>query len=384
VQIVSYSFPRALLPCPLPGSLKIEGRPSRLAVVLALLLFLLAFGNRPAQTAEAGSPAEIVLGMSTVLTGDAKDIGQDMQMGILAGLERANRTGGVQGRKLRLITLDDGFEPARTAPNMRQLMEKENVLGIIGNAGGPSAAVAVPMANEQKTLLFAAFSGGTSLRSNPPDRYVMNFRASYAEETAVIIDALIGTAGMKPEEIAFFTQKGGTGDAGYTRGMIALQSHGLTDPNLVLHVGYERNTLAVEGAVARILMAESPPRAVVMVGTYPACAKFIKLCRISDLNPLFVCVSFVGSNSLAKEIGKSDARIIATQVVPYPSDDNVPIVHEYQADLHSTNPSASAGFGDLEGYIAARILILALEKYQSRFISVRRNTRPVIEFGPLS
>ena len=105
--------------------------------------------------------------------------------------------------------------------------------------------------------------------------------------------------------------------------MTALQRHGLKDPRTILHVGYERNTLAVEGAVADLLMAEKPPRAVVMIGAYAPCAKFIRLCRDSDLNPLFLNVSFVGSSSLASVLGNTDARIIVTQVVPYPSDDSV-------------------------------------------------------------
>jgi ABC-type branched-subunit amino acid transport system substrate-binding protein len=302
--------------------------------------------------------------MSTVLTGNAGNLGKDMQRGILAGLERANRNGGVNGRKLRLISLDDGYEPTRTGPNMRQLIEKDNVLAIIGNVGTPTAIVSVPFVNEQKTLLFAPFSGGPIVRNNPPDRYVINFRASYAEETAAMIDALIGIAGLKPEEIAFFTQRDSYGDAGFTLGMNALRRHGLIDQKTILHVGYERNTLAVEGAVADLILAEKPPRAVVMFGAYAPCAKFIRLCRDSDLSPLFLNVSLVGSGSLVDALGKTDAHIIVTQVVPYPSDDSIPIVREYQDDLKATDSSASAGFGDLEGYIAARILTLALEKIQ--------------------
>ena len=131
-----------------------------------------------------------------------------------------------------------------------------------------------------------------------------------------------------------------------------------------MHVGYERNTLAVEGAVANLLMAETPPRAVVMVGAYAPCAKFIRLCRATDLNPLFLNVSFVGSVSLAAALGKTDAHIIVTQVVPDPLDDSVPIVQDYQDDLKDIDWSATAGFGDLEGYIAARILTLALQNIQ--------------------
>jgi branched-chain amino acid transport system substrate-binding protein len=302
--------------------------------------------------------------MSTALTGSAQDLGRDMELGVLVGLARANRNGGVHDRKVRLITLDDGYEPARTAPNIERLIEKENVLAIIGNVGTPNAIVAVPLANEQKTLLFAPFSGGPILRNDPPDRYVINFRASYAQEIAAIVDALIDIAGLKPTEIAFFTQRDSYGDAGFTLGLAALHPHGSNDPGPILHTGYERNTLAVEGAVADLIMAKTRPRAVVMIGAYAPCAKFIRLCRDSDLNPLFMNVSFVGSRWLATVLGNTDARIIVTQVVPDPSDDRLPIAVEYRADLKGMDSSACASFGDFEGYIAARILTLGLEKIQ--------------------
>jgi branched-chain amino acid transport system substrate-binding protein len=332
----------------------------RFTTALTILLLFIALGSRKTQAAED----EIILGMSTALTGNAANLGKDMQRGILAGLERANRNGGVNGRKLRLVSLDDGYEPARTAPNMRQLIETNKVLAIIGNAGTPTAVVAVPVANDQKTLLFGAFSGGPILRNDPPDRYVINFRAGYAEETTAMIDALIDIGGLKPQEIGFFSQRDDYDDIGYVLGMTALQRHGLKDPGTILHVGYAGNTLAVEGAVADLLTADSPPRAVVMIGAYAPCAKFIRLCRASGLNPLFLNVSFVGGNSFAEALGESDAHIIVTQVVPFPSDDNIPLVREYQSDLKVMDPSASAGFGDLEGYIAIRILTLALEKIQ--------------------
>jgi branched-chain amino acid transport system substrate-binding protein len=330
----------------------------------AVLFSCLALWGHGLAAAETGAPAEIVLGMSTALTGSAQDLGRDMELGVLVGLARANRNGGVHDRKVRLITLDDGYEPARTAPNTERLIVKENVLAIVGNVGTPNAIVAVPLANEQKTLLFAPFSGGPILRNEPPDRYVINFRASYAEEIAASVDALIDIAGLKPIEIAFFTQRDSYGDAGFTLGLAALHAHGFTEPRAILHTGYERNTLAVEGAVADLVMAKTRPRAVVMIGAYAPCAKFIRLCRDSDLNPLFMNVSFVGSRWLATVLGNTDAQIIVTQVVPDPSDDRLPIAVEYRADLKEMNSSASASFGDFEGYIAARILTLGLEKIQ--------------------
>src|SRR6185503_10333510 len=98
--------------------------------------------------------------------------------GVLAGLERANRAGGVLGRRLRLVALDDGYVPSRTGPNMRKLIQEEKVLAVIGNIGTPTAVVAMPIAIEERTLFFAAGTGAGVLRGTPPERYVINFRAS--------------------------------------------------------------------------------------------------------------------------------------------------------------------------------------------------------------
>jgi ABC-type branched-subunit amino acid transport system substrate-binding protein len=304
---------------------------------------------------------EIVLGMSTALSGPAAKLGTAMREGVLAGFGRANRAGGVGGRPLRLIALDDGYEPARTAPNMRQLLEKENVLAVIGNVGTPTSVAAIPIANEQKTLFFASFTGAGVLRKNPPDRYVINYRASYAEETGAMIDALIDGSGFKLEDIALFTQRDAYGDAGFVGAITALKRHGLKDEKQVLHVRYERNSLAVEDALASLLYAEHEPRAIIMVGAYAPCAKFIRLAYEAGLKAIFLNVSFVGSHSLALELGQLPAPVIVTQVVPHPISGEVPIIREYQADLRALDPSATPGFGGLEGYIAARILLTALE-----------------------
>jgi branched-chain amino acid transport system substrate-binding protein len=334
----------------------------KLVRLICQFALCLLFGIRVAQANETGSTTEILLGMSTVLNGPAADLGKDMQRGFLAGLERVNRGGGVHGRNLRLIALDDGYEPARTAPNMRRLIEKERVLAVIGNVGTPTAIAARPIADEQKTLFFAPFTGGETLRNSPPDRYIINFRASYAEETAAMIDALVSSGGIRPEEIAFFTQQDAYSDTGFAGSIAALKRHGLRDEKAIIHVSYERNTLAVENAVADLLLTDPLPRAVIMVGAYAPSAKFIKLCREAGLDAIFLNVSFVGSNPLARELDKTDARVIVTQVVPYPFDNSIPILHEYQTDLKSLDPSAQAGFGDFEGYIAARIFALALDK----------------------
>jgi branched-chain amino acid transport system substrate-binding protein len=323
-------------------------------------LFLLAFLGQSAAAATEDAGSEIVLGMSAPLSGSTADLGRNMMQGMQVGFDRTNRSGGVHGRRLRLVALDDGYEPDRTVPNMRQLIEKENVLAIVGNVGTPTAIAAVPISIGEKTLFFAGFTGSDALRKDPPDRYVINYRASYTEEVTAMIDALIDKGGLRPEDIAFFTQADGYGDSGFKDVMTNLRRHGLTDDNAVLRVKYKRNTLAVEDAVASVLLATRTPRAVVMVGAYAPCAKFIRLSRESGINPLFLGVSFVGSSSLAAALGKTDAQVIVTQVVPHPSNTALPLIAEYQADLRASDPSAVPTFTSLEGYIAARMLAMAL------------------------
>lgn len=312
---------------------------------------------------EQSNTDEYLFGMSTALTGPAKDLGQNMLAGFTAGFERANRQGGVKGKMLRVLALDDGYEPSRTTPNMRDLTDNENVLAIVGNVGTPTAIAAIPIANERKTLLFAPYTGAGVLRKTPPDRYVINYRASYAQETAAMIDALINVMKYKIEDIAFFTQRDGYGDAGYQGGITALKNHGLENESQVLHVRYERNTLAVEDAVAEILLAGIEPKAIILVGAYAPCAKFIELVKENELNPLFLNVSFVGSQSLAAQLGDNGDNVIVTQVVPHYNSD-LQIVKDYRADIASLNANHDLSFGSLEGYIASRILIEALDSIQ--------------------
>lgn len=336
----------------------IRGRWRGLTNVLStgILMLLLAEGLR----ADSGPTNPIVLGMSTALSGPAADLGRDMRDGVLAALGEVNNSGGVRGRRLELLALDDGYEPTRTAPNMRELIDRRKVVAIVGNVGTPTAIAAIPIANESRVPFFGAFTGAGVLRRSPPDRYVINFRASYVEETSAMVDALVRAAKLRPEEIAFFTQRDAYGDAGFVGGIAALKGHGLTNENAVAHVRYERNTVAVEKALADLLACEPPPRAVIMVGAYAPCAAFIRLARQHELDALFLNVSFVGSSSLAEALGNAGEGVIITQVVPH-FESGLPAVREFRAAMRAANSQSSLSFGALEGYVATRILCRAMQ-----------------------
>ncbi len=360
-SLVSVGGVRAPLRCCYPDQLQRRfPRGKRMLVVACAITFLYCGLALASENQLSAGKDKIVLGMSTALSGPAAILGINMRAGVFTAISEVNRSGGMHGRSVNLISLDDGYEPSRTAPNMRKLIDEEQVLAVIGNVGTPTAVAAIPIANASRTPFFGAFTGAGVLRKAPPDRYVINYRASYAEETAAMVDGLVKFGGLQPREIAFFTQRDAYGDAGYTGGIAALKRHGLRDENIIIHSRYERNTLAVENALADLIMANPQPRAVIMVGAYAPCAVFITLAKKSGLDALFLNVSFVGAEPLAEKLGGDGNGVIVTQVVPHFEAD-LPIVNRYRKAIHLWDPSATPTFGSLEGYIAATIFFQALE-----------------------
>jgi branched-chain amino acid transport system substrate-binding protein len=298
--------------------------------------------------------AEIRVGMSTALTGPSQALGAGMRLGVEACFQAVNEDGGL-ARRLRLIALDDQYEPLQTGPNMRALIDEHKVFAILGNVGTPTAAVAVEIANEKKVPFFGAFTGAGLLRKNPPDRYVVNYRASYAQETAEMVRGFLDDLHIRPEHVAFFTQNDAYGDAGFSGGVKALEAAGYERARKLPHGRYSRNTVDVEGALARLLDPKVTARAVIMVGAYRPCAKFIRLARRNGLGAIFANVSFVGSDALAQELGQEGDGIVVTQVVPH-YDEPLPAVLDYRRHVAQKD----VNFVSLEGYIAARAFVEVL------------------------
>src|SRR6185437_8439900 len=307
---------------------------------------------------------EIRFGIAAPFTGPAKELGQNMRLGIETAFRAANANGGIFGRQLRLVAADDGYDPTRTGPAMKQLFEKDQVFGLIGNVGTPTAVVALPYALDRKMLFFGAFTGAGLLRSDPPDRYVFNYRASYAEETEAIVHYLVRVRHIKPTQIAIFAQSDAYGDAGVAGVMKAMRQLS-ADNAKVLRLGYERNTVAVEDAVSQLQKSRIPIKAVVMVPAYRAAARFIEKTR--DLYPdmIYTSVSFVGSTALANELmllGKRYATgVIVTQVVPV-VDGHSTLVLNYKSALAKYFPGENPDYVSLEGYVAANVLIAGLQR----------------------
>src|SRR5437660_3034639 len=300
--------------------------------------------------AEDGVTADtITFGQAAVLEGPASALGLGMQLGLNAAFNEVNAHGGRHGSKLKLISVNDGYEPDRAIAATRKLIDEDKVFALIGPVGTPTSAAAQPIATAAKVPFIGPFTGAGFLR-NPKLDNVINVRASYGAETEAWIKHL--TEDLKVKKIAIFYQDDAFGRAGLDGVKAAMGKRGL---ELAGEATFERNTVAVKTALLTLKRAE--PEAVVMVGPYKPCAEFIKLARKLEFNPVFVNISFVGASALAKELGPDGKGVVVTQVVPFPWDTSLKVVAEYQAAIKSTPE-----FVSLEGYLVGRLAIAALEK----------------------
>src|SRR6266446_2201334 len=308
---------------------------------------------------------EIRLGISAPFTGSAKELGNQMKLGIETAFNLINDSGGIHGRQLRLVAADDGYEPMRAAETMKELYEKQQVFGFVGNVGTPTAVVALPYALERRMLFFGAFTGAGLRRRDPPDRYVFNYRASYAEETDAVVRYLVKMRGLRPEQIAVFAQQDAYGDSGFAGVAKAMRALRGGNEGAILRLDYKRNTVDVDDAVARLRAHRVPIKAVVMVGAYRACAKFIEKTRGVYPGMIYTNVSFVGSTALADELMLLGPRyangVIVTQVVPA-VDSYASTVLKYKTALAKYFPGVLPDYVSLEGYVAGTLLLEGLKR----------------------
>jgi ABC-type branched-subunit amino acid transport system substrate-binding protein len=291
----------------------------------------------------------IVLGQSAAFKGPAAALGLGMRQGILAAFEEANAKGGVNGRKLELISYNDGYEPNKAIENTQKLLLEDKVFALIGEVGTPTSKAAQPIASDAGVPFIGPFTGAEFLRS-PYKRTVINVRASYFQETEAMVEHLVTDLGVS--RIAILYQDDSYGRAGLSGVKRALERRNM---ELVAEGTYKRNTTAVKRAVLAI--RKGNPEAVIMIGAYKPCAEFIKLARKVGIRAKFLNVSFVGSKALAKELGDAGQGVIVTQVVPFPEDESVPLVARYKEALRAVNPDAEVGFVSLEGYTVGRLVI---------------------------
>jgi len=300
--------------------------------------------------ARAQSETPIVLGQSAPFTGPAAQLGIQFYEGAKLFLDQYNAQPG--HRDVAIKFLDDGYEPDRCAANTKKLID-DDAFALFGYIGTPTSLAALPLAVNARVPFIAPFTGAMALRE-PFHKNVFHLRASYNDETALIVKQLTHLGLRK---IAVFYQNDAYGKAGLDGVTLALSQMDLKPAALAT---VERNSTDVSAAVKSIVAAR--PDAVVQVSAYKSCAAFIREARKAGYGGTFFNVSFVGTQALADELGKDGAGVVVTQVVPSPYNAANGITREFNDALRKGGGNTKANFSSLEGYLAAKVLVEGLRR----------------------
>jgi ABC-type branched-subunit amino acid transport system substrate-binding protein len=317
-----------------------------------LAALVLVFASSLAHAENGVTDREIVIGQFAAISGPAAQLGLRMQLGMQAYINAVNAQGGVNGRAIRLVTRDDGYEPEKAAAAVKALIHEDKVFALAGSVGTPTGLAALPILSEEQVPLVGMFTGAQALRE-PFNRQVFHVRASYYDETERIVQHLT-TLGIK--KIAVFYQNDAYGKAGLEGVTRALSKRQLKP---VSTATVERNTVDVAASMETLVKSE--PEAIVQIGAYKACAALIKLARAKGYGGQFFNVSFVGSRALADELGDVGQGVVISQVVPFPFAQGVPIVREYQLRMTEAGQK-DFDFSSLEGYLTARVLVEGIRR----------------------
>jgi branched-chain amino acid transport system substrate-binding protein len=301
------------------------------------------------------TPNEILIGSSLALGGHASFLGTQYLHGAMCLIKEINSRNGIHHRRIRVIAYDDEYDPPRCVANTNRLIHKDKVFCLFCYVGTPTSVKIIGIVEKSKIPLLGLFSGADKLRF-PFRHYIFNIRSSYYQETNAVVRYFVEEKGLR--RIAVFYQYDDYGFDGLKGTQIALQKHGLTP---VATGSFIRGTLDIEDALSKIQTSKA--QAVIMIGTYSPCAKFIKEARARGYNPLFHNVSFVGADKLVQELGDAGEGVLITQVVPPPTERVLlPACEQYSRLLAKYYPKDKANFVSFEGFINARVLIEVLRR----------------------
>jgi branched-chain amino acid transport system substrate-binding protein len=298
---------------------------------------------------------EIVIGSSLALGGHASFLGTEYLHGAMCLIKEINSGGGIHHRRIRVIAYDDGYDPPRCVANTKRLIERDKVFCLFCYVGTPTSLKIIDIVEEAKIPLLGLFTGADKLRF-PFRHYIFNVRSSYYQETNAVVRYFVEEKGLR--RIAVFYQYDDYGFDGLRGTQIALQEYDLSP---VATGSFIRGTLDIEDALDKIQASRA--QAVIMIGTYDPCAKFIKLAKSKGFNPVFHNVSFVGADKLVQELGDAGEGVLITQVVPPPTERILlPACEQYSRLLTQHYPEDVLNFVSFEGFINARLLIEALRR----------------------
>jgi len=302
--------------------------------------------------AQGVTKTTILIGQSGPMTGSNKEFGTDIRDGVLACFNKVNAAGGIHGRKLELVTLDDANDAKRAGENGRILIEQRGVLALFGYASATLSLPALPFVDKHKVPFVGPFTGAEPMRAFRPN--VFNIRASYGDELEKIVDFYTST-GMKKFSIIHYDDAIGKENLGAVQA--ALTKRGLKPASIGT---LKRNQTDLGSAVADVIKAT--PDVVIATTLYATTASFIKQAKKAGSGAQFASTSFVGASALAEALGAEGTGVVVAQVVPPYSRASIPVVKEYQAAIEKQLGKKDFSFTSLEAYIGAKVLVEAIRR----------------------
>ena len=300
---------------------------------------------------------KVVFGQSACLSGINARLGQSYRAGIFAAFEECNQRGGIAGRKLQLITYDDGYEPKHAAANAERFIEEDNVLAVIGGVGTPTAAKLAPILRKANIDFVGHVTGADFLFDAERFPNVTTLRASYLNEVQTIVKYIVET--LKQRRIGIIFQDDSFGRAILRDLLIVLDEHELP---LLAKTRFSRNTHAVHASLFEIAKADLD--AILLVGTYTSNATIINLANSLGYDYTMANLSFSLSRELLARVDVPSTDHIVTEVVPSPTDQSSALAKSFVKALESvgTAPESNLNETALEGYLLGRYVISTLER----------------------
>ena len=312
-----------------------------------------------APLAWAGKDDEIVIGQSVPLSGVLADTGREMMMGGAVYFEHVNSQGGIQGRKIRHVVLDDGYEVERTVANTRELLEKYNALALFGYAGTGNIQrlLSDRVLADANVAMVGPYTGGEPLRS-PYNPYIFHIRAGYGDEAAAMVKMLTSVGITR---IGVMYQDDAFGQSGLQGVVAALQAHKL---ELLVSASYPKNTDQVDAAVQ--IIAAKQPQAVILISVNKSSAAFVLKYRALSKSAQILNISVVTPQAITGIAGLTDTRGVAiAQVVPDPLSNALPVAREYRTVLATHGRGMRPSSTSFEEYLAAKTLVEGIRRAKS-------------------
>jgi branched-chain amino acid transport system substrate-binding protein len=309
---------------------------------------------KPCLAEDGITASTITLGQSAPFSGPVGRRGTDYRDGANLYYGHVNAQGGVAGRKIKLISLDDSYVAEKTVANTKKLINEERVFALVTMSGTPNVLAVLPLVQEARIPVFAMSTGADSLRK-PVNRYLFHIRASYVAEAEKLVEQA-AVFGLKDLAVAY--QDNAFGKAGLHGAEQAISKRGL---RLVATAPIDVNSKNISAASAQI--ANAKPHAVIVVAAGKSNLDFISAYRNIDPKGWVLAISVVSGEELTKALGEQSRGIVVSQVVPYPWSAAVPAVNEYQDLMKKAGKGKDDySYANLEGFISAKLFVEALKR----------------------